>query len=77
MAQYLPIVLDFIQQVNDEFIPDYVDKDVPWTASNTLFATFFGINDVGNSYGQKNASLNADIITVYTAQLELVSVLWP
>ncbi|MCJ1307704.1 hypothetical protein MMC25_001352 [Agyrium rufum] len=69
VAQYLPTVLDFVQQVNDEFIPYYVKKNTAgWTSENSLFAAFFGINDVGNSYGSGNTTLNGDIFVVY-AQL--------
>ncbi|TKA68011.1 hypothetical protein B0A49_04482 [Cryomyces minteri] len=66
VAQYLPTVLDFRQQVNQEFLPYYENNStVGWTSSNSLFAAFFGINDVGNSYGAQNATLNADIFVVY------------
>ncbi|MCJ1254070.1 hypothetical protein MMC24_001884 [Lignoscripta atroalba] len=71
VAQYLPTVLDFRAQVNQEFIPYYVDQDTAqWTSSNSLFAAFFGINDVGNSYGQQNATLNGDIFVVYSGLVE-------
>ncbi|MCJ1241910.1 hypothetical protein MMC14_009916 [Varicellaria rhodocarpa] len=67
VAQFQPTVLDFVQQVNDEFIPVYagVDNGVGWTSVNSLFAAFFGINDVGNSYSGQNATLNDDIFVVY------------
>jgi len=71
VAQYEPTVLDFVQQVNDEFIPTYVEKKTAaWTSANSLFAAFFGINDVGNSYSQQNATLNADIFKVYSSLVE-------
>ncbi|MCJ1407171.1 hypothetical protein MMC19_001241 [Ptychographa xylographoides] len=68
VAQYLPTVLDFRQQVNQEFVPYYGKSGknlAGWTSSNSLFAAFFGINDVGNSYGQQSKTLNAQIFVVY------------
>jgi len=71
VAQYLPTVLDFVQQVNTEFFPYYVEENnANWNAGDSLFASFFGINDVGNSYGSKNATLNAAIFEVYTGLLD-------
>ena len=74
VAQYEPTVLDFVQQVNDEFIPVYagVDNGVGWTSANSLFAAFFGINDVGNSYSEQNATLNDDIFVVYARLVDQV-----
>lgn len=54
---YLPTVLSLKQQVETEFLPIYGNKSlVPWTASTSLFAIWIGINDVGNSYQNANAS---------------------
>ena len=74
VAQYLPSVLDFVQQVNDEFIPIYTaaNNSVGWTSTNRLFASFFGINDVGNSYAQQNSTLNDDIFVVYAGLIDQV-----
>ena len=70
---YLPTVLSFKQQVNDEFVPYYSrNKTAGWTASNSLFAAFFGINDVGNSYYTQNATLNDAIFKVYSSLLDQV-----
>ena len=67
VAQYEPTVLDFVQQVNQEFLPVYgTSANVAgWTADNSLFAAFFGINDVGNSYGAQNDALNGEIFSIY------------
>ncbi|MCJ1360586.1 MAG: hypothetical protein MMC33_010594 [Icmadophila ericetorum] len=71
VAQYLPTVLDFRQQVNTEFFPYYVDKPAAkWTSSNSLFSAFFGINDVGNSYSAQNATLNTAIFKVYASLID-------
>jgi len=69
---FLPTV-DFRQQVNNEFIPYYVQKNTTsWTPDNSLFAFFFGINDVNISYGKRNATLNGDIFVVYRSLIEQV-----
>ena len=79
VAQFQPTVLDFVQQVNDEFIPVYagVDNGVGWTSVNSLFAAFFGINDVGNSYSGQNATLNDDIFVVYARLVDQVCLFPP
>lgn len=60
------IVQSFKQQVQDEFIPLYGDKaEASWSAANSLFTIFFGINDVILSYSQRNGSLNYALIKSY------------
>lgn len=51
---YLPTVLSFEQQVQEEFLPLYTGPDASavWNPSASLFAFWFGINDVGNTYSQ-------------------------
>lgn len=69
---FLPTV-DFRQQVNDEFIPYYVQRNTSsWTPDNSLFAFFFGINDVNISYGQRNTTLNRNIFVVYRSLIHQV-----
>lgn len=69
---FLPTV-DFRQQVNDEFIRYYVQKNTSsWTPDNSLFAFFFGINDVNISYPQRNTTLNGDIFAVYKSLIHQV-----
>lgn len=65
---YLPTVLSLQQQVQEEFLPLYTGPSpkVPWTPDTTLFALFFGINDIGNTYYLNSAS---DYISLYTAIL--------
>ncbi|KAK7975893.1 hypothetical protein PG989_014356 [Apiospora arundinis] len=66
---YLPTVLSVKQQVLDVFMPTYASPSsgLPqWTGSDTLFAFWIGINDVGNSYWQDDtAELNRKIFAVY------------
>ncbi|KAK6396444.1 hypothetical protein LTR65_009528 [Meristemomyces frigidus] len=58
VAPYLPTVLSVKQQVQDEYLPVYADHPsfFDWSANDTLFATFIGINDVGNAYSEANSS---------------------
>ncbi|KAL9112294.1 MAG: hypothetical protein Q9227_003412 [Pyrenula ochraceoflavens] len=66
VAQYLPTVLDMQQQVNQEFLPDYSSQSSttpPWSSHDTLFIIWIGINDIGNSYGAQNSSLNSIIFS--------------
>lgn len=59
VTPYLPTVLSLKEQVQQEYIPIYSDHPsfFDWQANDTLFATFIGINDVGNAYGEANSSL--------------------
>ncbi|OCK77671.1 carbohydrate esterase family 16 protein [Lepidopterella palustris CBS 459.81] len=64
IKSYMPTALSVKQQVQDEYLPIYVSKPefTPLSSNNSLFSMFITINDVGNSYSAKNASLY-DIIT--------------
>ncbi|KAK8045368.1 hypothetical protein PG993_005392 [Apiospora rasikravindrae] len=69
---YQPTVLSVKQQVQDVFLPTYVSPSssdgigLQWSASDSLFAFWIGINDVGNSYWQDDtAALNRQIFAVY------------
>lgn len=72
-----PTVQSFEQQVNDEFLPNYVDNsDVPWASSDSLFSVFFGINDVTNTMTAgdlSNDTLNYDLIKAYESLVNQVS----
>ena len=72
VVPYKPEVLSFRQQVNEEFFPYYVEKkNADWTSSNSLFAFFFGINDVGNSYFESNSTAILDaVFNVYSGLLQ-------
>lgn len=57
VTPYEPTVLSLIDQVN-EFLNSSVagrPAAVPWTASNSLFSFWIGINDIGNSYYQSGS----------------------
>lgn len=72
---YLPTVLSLKDQVQQEYLPKYSShpRAFKWTKANTLFASFLGINDVGNAYGNANAS---DVLTqdmaVYAEQMDVL-----
>jgi hypothetical protein len=65
-----PSVLSFINQTN-EFKPLVGSKPstAPWTADNSLFSAWFGVNDIGNSYYNSAAypALANSILDVYFA----------
>ncbi|EIN06989.1 hypothetical protein PUNSTDRAFT_144578 [Punctularia strigosozonata HHB-11173 SS5] len=57
---YLPTVLSIVDQV-EQFHENLADKPAgaEWSSSNSLFAFWIGINDVGNSYAWTNISTTA------------------
>jgi len=62
---YLPTVLSLKDQIYKEYIPEYSTHPsyFNWNKKSTLFASFFGINDIGNTYGNADPSavLSQDI----------------
>ncbi|KAH7141058.1 hypothetical protein EDB81DRAFT_692667 [Dactylonectria macrodidyma] len=44
---------DFVDQLYEDFIPNYGDGET-WSSETSLFAVWFGINDVVNSYQADN-----------------------
>jgi phospholipase/lecithinase/hemolysin len=71
VTPYLPTVLSLKAQIQTEFLPLYAaDEVLPWKSSDTLFGIFIGINDVGNSYGSLNSSVDLnDLIFAEYASL--------
>lgn len=53
-----PEVQSLIDQVRKRYLPNYAKKPAhaPWTASNSLFGFWIGINDVGNTYWDGNST---------------------
>lgn len=49
-----------------------IAKNPPWTAEESLFAIWMGVNDVGNSYGQNDAVLLGRIQEDYFKQVEVL-----
>lgn len=75
VVPYAPTVISMKQQVQDQYLPTYGShpSSAPWTASDSLFAFFIGINDVGNSWWLANATAIQDqIFAVYDGLLEQV-----
>jgi phospholipase/lecithinase/hemolysin len=72
VTPYAPTVLSLVDQVQTQFVPRYGSRpnDASWTSKDSLFAFFFGINDVGNSWWLNNATLYDAIFTRYTGQLD-------
>jgi phospholipase/lecithinase/hemolysin len=73
VTPYLPTVLSLKAQIQTEFLPLYAaDEVLPWKSLDTLFGIFIGINDVGNSYGSLNLSvdLNGLIFAEYASLVE-------
>lgn len=73
VTPYLPTVLSLKEQIQTEFLPLYAATEVlPWQSADTLFGIFIGINDVGNSYGSLNSSvdLNDLIFAEYASLVE-------
>ncbi|KAF2163061.1 carbohydrate esterase family 16 protein [Zasmidium cellare ATCC 36951] len=73
VAPYLPTVLSVKEQIENQYLPLYADerKHYSWQSDNTLFASFIGINDVGNAYGETNASIIfADVWAEYAGLME-------
>lgn len=74
VAPYMPTVLSLKNQVQDLYLPTYgsAPSFAPWKASDSLFAFFIGINDVGNSWWLNNATLYDLIFAQYDGLLEQV-----
>lgn len=71
---YAPTVLSLIDQVQTEYLPIYSDSPdfFSWIPNNTLFAAFFGINDIGNSYANANSTLYTQIFAKYAEQTDVL-----
>ncbi|KAF1977338.1 hypothetical protein BU23DRAFT_294399 [Bimuria novae-zelandiae CBS 107.79] len=72
---YADTVLSLKNQVQDQFLPIYGKHptSAPWKDSDSLFAFWIGINDVGNSWWLANATALYDqIFTVYDGLLESI-----
>ena len=65
------------QQIQNDFLPIYGShpSSTPWSSNDSLFAFFIGINDIGNSYTQKNkSSVQTSIFVEYADLLEQVRI---
>jgi len=74
VTPYQPTVKSLIDQV-EQFSNSIATKPsyAPWTATNSLFAIWMGVNDVGNSYGKENVSeLHSKIMQDYFEEAEIL-----
>jgi phospholipase/lecithinase/hemolysin len=74
VAPYESTVLSFVNQTS-EFTANLVPAPsfAPWTASNTLFGVWIGVNDVGNAWYLSNWSTLAEtIIARYISQVQIM-----
>ncbi|KAJ8058985.1 hypothetical protein OCU04_011967 [Sclerotinia nivalis] len=74
VTPYESTVLTLINQTA-EFIDNLspAPTDVAWTADNSLFALWFGVNDIGNSYWLSNETdVISAIFDKYFAQAQLL-----
>ncbi|KAH7135395.1 hypothetical protein B0J11DRAFT_158558 [Dendryphion nanum] len=72
VTPYAPTVLSLKNQVEDLYIPNYgagTASGRKWTAQDSLFAVWIGINDVGNTWWLNNATLYDAIFAEYTSLL--------
>jgi hypothetical protein len=71
---FLDYIPDFRQRVKNDWLPNYGNQALAtWTAANSLFVTFFGINDITNTYSKQNSSINPAVIASYMTGLGEVS----
>ncbi|TLD25882.1 carbohydrate esterase family 16 protein [Venturia nashicola] len=69
-----PEVLSLSDQVEKRYLKNYANKppQAPWALSNSLFAFWIGINDVGDTYWEKNTSRVDKLFEKYTSLVEEV-----
>ncbi|KAL7928397.1 hypothetical protein V8C35DRAFT_333011 [Trichoderma chlorosporum] len=81
VAPASPSIRSVRQQIQDEFIPGYVSpKTAPsppeWTGSNTLFAIWIGINDIGATFAEGTTEANSIDQQIFTEYLQLIDQLY-
>lgn len=65
-SRFGPQVQSFQQQVEEQFLPTYVkQRPVPWSAVNSLFTVFFGINDIIFAYKDGDADIWHRVVVAY------------
>ena len=60
-------VVSMREQIQNIYLPTYASKPAfaPWLDTDSLFAFFIGINDVGNSYDRDEPQINALVFEDY------------
>lgn len=65
--------LSFRQQVSQLYLPEYANGKGGWTAADSIFMAWFGVNDVMLLNAKSNASAYIDVLTEsYVGQVEKV-----
>lgn len=64
VTPYAPTVISMKEQIQNQYLPTYgsAPASAPFSSSDSLFAFFIGINDVGNSWWLSNATTLYDQI---------------
>ncbi|KAF4839781.1 Acetylesterase [Colletotrichum siamense] len=63
--------VDVVNQIDDQFLPYYSGSNQTWDPATTLFGFWIGINDIGKSYTDGNATVRHPVIFErYEALLE-------
>jgi hypothetical protein len=66
-----------MDQVTKQYLPTYGNKSnsLKWSANDSLFTFFFGINDVLNTYSINDTKIVPKIFEEYTKLVEKVLLL--
>lgn len=75
IRQFVPMIHSFKTQVYEDYLPNYSPppSTFDWEPENTLFASFFGINDVNNAWQDSTASwVLAQDIAEYADLIDVV-----
>ncbi|KAJ8133081.1 hypothetical protein O1611_g537 [Lasiodiplodia mahajangana] len=77
VTPYQPTVKSLKDQVVSEFIPGYTGSSAKakWTGSDSVFAVWIGINDIGNSYwngANATDALNTKIFAVISSLVDQI-----
>jgi phospholipase/lecithinase/hemolysin len=74
VTPYASTVLSLVDQTT-EFSTYLVPPPTTaqWTASNSLFAVWIGVNDVGNAWGESNwTTIAAEVVTRYFQEVQIM-----
>lgn len=76
IAPYTPTVLSLKDQINTEFVPGYTGSNPTapsapkWTAKDSLFTIWIGINDVGTLFWQSDTTLFDKVFVQYASLVD-------
>lgn len=74
IRQFVPAIHSFKTQVEKDYLPNYCPppSSFDWKADDTLFASFFGINDVNNAWQHSNTEVLDQDICEYADLIDKV-----